>query len=228
MAELEFHGAAQTVTGSMHLLHLRDGPVALDCGLFQGRREEIPPAQPAPSPCPRSELAGLLLSHAHIDHSGNIPGLVRQGFPAPIYATRGHLRPVRRHAGRLGPHPGGRRPVLEREACPQRLRPHRAALHPRGRPAPPRSSAARWPTTAWQEFADGATATLDRGRAHPRLGLHPRGDSPSRARCTCCTPATWAAWTCPSSATRPARCRTWTTSSPSAPTPTAATPTPRT
>ena len=86
MAELEFHGAAQTVTGSMHLLHLRQGVVSLDCGLFQGRREEFRQHN-STFPLPPRELAGLLLSHAHIDHSGNIPGLVRQGFSGPVYAT---------------------------------------------------------------------------------------------------------------------------------------------
>jgi metallo-beta-lactamase family protein len=86
MAQLEFFGAAQTVTGSMHLLHLRDGPVTLDCGLFQGRREESRQRN-STFPLPPEELKGLLLSHAHLDHSGNIPGLVRQGFSKPVYAT---------------------------------------------------------------------------------------------------------------------------------------------
>jgi metallo-beta-lactamase family protein len=86
MAELEFYGAAQTVTGSMHLLHLRDGTFALDCGLFQGRREESRQRN-LTFPMPPAEMKGLLLSHAHIDHSGNIPGLVRQGFSGPVYAT---------------------------------------------------------------------------------------------------------------------------------------------
>ncbi|MGA2266466.1 MAG: MBL fold metallo-hydrolase [Phycisphaerae bacterium] len=86
MAELEFYGAAQTVTGSMHLLHLRDGTFVLDCGLFQGQRAESQHHNRT-FPMPPAEMGDLLLSHAHIDHSGNIPGLVRQGFSAPIYAT---------------------------------------------------------------------------------------------------------------------------------------------
>ncbi len=86
MAELEFYGAAQTVTGSMHLLHLRDGTFVLDCGLFQGRREESRQHN-LTFPMPPAQMKGLLLSHAHIDHSGNIPGLVRQGFSGPVYAT---------------------------------------------------------------------------------------------------------------------------------------------
>jgi metallo-beta-lactamase family protein len=86
MAELEFYGAAQTVTGSMHLLHLRDGTFVLDCGMFQGQRTESRQHN-LTFPMPPTEMGGLLLSHAHIDHSGNIPGLVRQGFSSPIYAT---------------------------------------------------------------------------------------------------------------------------------------------
>ena len=87
MAELEFFGAAQTVTGSMHLLHLDDKlTVSLDCGLFQGRREESRQRN-SRFPIQPSKLSSVLLSHAHIDHSGNLPGLVRQGFDGPIYAT---------------------------------------------------------------------------------------------------------------------------------------------
>ncbi|MCY2931872.1 MAG: MBL fold metallo-hydrolase [Planctomycetota bacterium] len=83
---LEFHGAAQGVTGSMHILHLPGGPVALDCGMFQGRREE---ARQLNESFPKSchALKSVLLSHAHIDHSGRIPGLVRKGFRGPIHAT---------------------------------------------------------------------------------------------------------------------------------------------
>jgi len=86
MAELEFHGAAGTVTGSMHILHLPDGPVALDCGLFQGRRAEAREKNRNFPLRPR-KLRSVLLSHAHIDHSGNIPHLVRSGFRGPIYST---------------------------------------------------------------------------------------------------------------------------------------------
>ena len=86
MAELEFQGAAQTVTGSMHVLHTAEGKFLMDCGLFQGRRQESDeknrrfPFRPA-------SVNGLLLSHAHIDHSGNIPHLVREGFSGPVFAT---------------------------------------------------------------------------------------------------------------------------------------------
>ncbi|NLF30729.1 MAG: MBL fold metallo-hydrolase [Planctomycetes bacterium] len=87
MAELEFHGAAETVTGSLHVLHTDDGAIYLDCGLFQGRREDSRrinqsfPTRPADVKC-------VLLSHAHIDHSGRLPRLYRDGFTGPSYATR--------------------------------------------------------------------------------------------------------------------------------------------
>ena len=84
--ELEFHGAAGETTGSMHLLHLDGASFAMDCGLFQGRRNETHEKN-LNFPVPPGQLRGLLLSHAHMDHSGNIPGLVRGGFNAPVYAT---------------------------------------------------------------------------------------------------------------------------------------------
>jgi metallo-beta-lactamase family protein len=83
---LQFHGAAQTVTGSMHLLKLDDTTVALDCGLFQGRRSEGIERNTR-FPVPPGEIDTLLLSHAHIDHSGNIPQLVKKGFAGRVFAT---------------------------------------------------------------------------------------------------------------------------------------------
>lgn len=87
MAELEFHGAAGTVTGSLHVLHLPDGPVMLDCGLFQGKRD-LAQRLNRSFPLPPSEFKAVLLSHAHIDHSGKLPRLYRDGFAGPTYATR--------------------------------------------------------------------------------------------------------------------------------------------
>jgi metallo-beta-lactamase family protein len=86
MAELEFHGAAQTVTGSMHLLHLDGGTLTLDCGLFQGKRDWARGLN-STFPVPPETLRAVVLSHAHMDHSGNIPGLVRKKFTGPVYAT---------------------------------------------------------------------------------------------------------------------------------------------
>ncbi|MGD2046808.1 MAG: MBL fold metallo-hydrolase [Gemmatimonadota bacterium] len=84
--KLTFWGAAQTVTGSLHLLEFEGGKVFLDCGLFQGRRAEAAERNRT-FPVPPSEVDAVLLSHAHIDHSGLLPKLYREGFRGRIYAT---------------------------------------------------------------------------------------------------------------------------------------------
>jgi len=81
-----FWGAAQTVTGSMHHLEAAGKKFLLDCGLYQGRRvESFERNSHFPFPVP--DIDGVILSHAHIDHSGNLPTLVRNGFSGPIYTT---------------------------------------------------------------------------------------------------------------------------------------------
>ncbi len=84
--EITFHGAAQTVTGSQHLLSLNGTRLLLDCGLYQGSRKEAAVRNSNFLHDPQA-VDALLLSHAHIDHSGLIPMLVRKGFRGPIYAT---------------------------------------------------------------------------------------------------------------------------------------------
>jgi len=80
---LQFFGAARTVTGTMHVLSVNGEKILLDCGLFQGRRQEAfernrnIPFDPA-------SINTMILSHAHIDHSGNIPQLVKQGFSGNV------------------------------------------------------------------------------------------------------------------------------------------------
>jgi metallo-beta-lactamase family protein len=81
-----FWGAARTVTGSMHQVDACGHSVLLDCGLFQGRRDEARLRNQGFSFRPR-DIDAVLLSHAHIDHCGNLPNLVRQGFAGPIYCT---------------------------------------------------------------------------------------------------------------------------------------------
>ena len=84
---LTFHGAAQEVTGSAHLLTLDDGyKILLDCGLYQGRNQEMEDFNQTFAFDP-AEIDVLLLSHAHIDHSGRVPKLVKDGFRGKIYAT---------------------------------------------------------------------------------------------------------------------------------------------
>jgi metallo-beta-lactamase family protein len=83
---IRFLGAAQTVTGSMHLLEIEAGTLLVDCGLYQGRRAE---SRERNSVLPHEAIAAdaVLLTHAHIDHSGSIPTLVKAGGGKTIYAT---------------------------------------------------------------------------------------------------------------------------------------------
>lgn len=83
---IEFHGAAQTVTGSRHLLELDGKLVLVDCGLFQGSRE-LRDRNWEPFPVDPSELDAVVITHAHTDHIGYLPRLVAQGYRGPIYAT---------------------------------------------------------------------------------------------------------------------------------------------
>jgi metallo-beta-lactamase family protein len=84
--QIEFIGGARTVTGSQHLLHINGKKILLECGLFQGKRSETYEKNKNFRFNP-AEIDALILSHAHIDHSGNIPNLVSKGFNGLIYAT---------------------------------------------------------------------------------------------------------------------------------------------
>ena len=85
--KITFYGAAQTTTGSMHLVEANGKRILLDCGLYQGHRKEAfeknrnLPFDPA-------TIDAVVLSHAHIDHSGNLPQLVRHGFRGKVYARQ--------------------------------------------------------------------------------------------------------------------------------------------
>lgn len=81
-------GAGGTVTGSKHLLENGTSRVLLDCGLFQGLKELRQRNWAAPPVDPRT-LGAVILSHAHIDHSGYLPRLCRDGFTGPVYCTPG-------------------------------------------------------------------------------------------------------------------------------------------
>jgi metallo-beta-lactamase family protein len=83
---LTFWGAAGGVTGSMHLLECGNSKVLLDCGLHQGRREEAR-LRNAHFPFHPHQIDAVIVSHAHIDHCGNLPTLLRHGFDGPIYCT---------------------------------------------------------------------------------------------------------------------------------------------
>jgi metallo-beta-lactamase family protein len=82
---VQFHGAAGEVTGSMHQVQTSGKNVLLDCGMTQGSRE-MEARNRAPFPFIPAQLDALVISHAHIDHIGRVPLLVKQGFTGPIYA----------------------------------------------------------------------------------------------------------------------------------------------
>jgi len=84
--EINFYGAAQTVTGSQHLLRINGYSLLLECGLYQGRRDESFRRNRELPFNPR-RVDAVILSHAHIDHSGNLPNLVKHGYRGAIYAT---------------------------------------------------------------------------------------------------------------------------------------------
>ncbi|HEY6103031.1 MAG TPA: MBL fold metallo-hydrolase, partial [bacterium] len=80
------YGAVGTVTGSMHLVETAGLRVLLDCGLYQGRRADFYEVNRR-LPFPPSSIDAVILSHAHLDHCGNLPTLAAAGFGGPIYCT---------------------------------------------------------------------------------------------------------------------------------------------
>jgi metallo-beta-lactamase family protein len=85
--QLTVQGAAREVTGSCHVVQAHGKTILLDCGLFQGRRSEVQ-RKNLDLPVPVEQIDAVVLSHAHIDHSGRLPLLVRAGYKKVIHATR--------------------------------------------------------------------------------------------------------------------------------------------
>jgi len=88
--EITFFGATEQVTGSLYLIRTDSHTVLLECGLIQGSRKDEARNR-EPFPIPPDQIDAVVLSHAHIDHSGRVPLLVNQGFQGPVYtqhATR--------------------------------------------------------------------------------------------------------------------------------------------
>src|SRR5210317_398632 len=84
--KLHFHGAASTVTGSKTLLEADGYNLLIDCGMFQGLKE-LRLLNWEPFPFPADRIEAVLLTHGHLDHSGYLPRLVKQGFSGPVYGT---------------------------------------------------------------------------------------------------------------------------------------------
>ncbi|MCK5832924.1 MBL fold metallo-hydrolase [bacterium] len=85
--KITFYGGVREVTGSKHLIETEDKRILLDCGLFQGHRDEANEKNRKLPFDPKS-IDAVVLGHAHIDHSGNLPRLVKKGFEGPIYTTK--------------------------------------------------------------------------------------------------------------------------------------------
>src|SRR5688572_23044607 len=83
---IQFCGADRTVTGSCHLLELNGLRLLLDCGMYQGRREEARRVNQY-LPYDAASIDAIVLSHGHVDHCGKLPVVTRSGFNGPIYCT---------------------------------------------------------------------------------------------------------------------------------------------
>ena len=88
MASLTFLGAARAVTGSKYLLEHQGTRVLFDCGLFQGLKE-LRQRNWDPFPVPAASIHAVVLTHAHLDHVGYLPRLVKEGFRGKVFCTPG-------------------------------------------------------------------------------------------------------------------------------------------
>ena len=86
---LTFLGGTGTVTGSRFLVEVGGSRVLVDCGLYQGVKELRRRQNWAPFPVPAASIDAVLLTHAHVDHCGYLPRLMREGFHGPVHATAG-------------------------------------------------------------------------------------------------------------------------------------------
>ena len=105
--KIHFLGAARTVTGSMYLLEVNGSRILLECGLFQGKRAQTYERN-RNFPFDPADIDAMLLSHAHIDHSGNLPNLYKQGYLGKVTATRATT-----HLAKLMLRDSGHRAVAE-------------------------------------------------------------------------------------------------------------------
>jgi metallo-beta-lactamase family protein len=97
--QLQFFGATGHVTGSLYVIRTTEHTVLLECGLIQGGRSEEKRNRD-PFPVPVGEIDAVILSHAHIDHSGRVPLLVKRGYEGSVY-TQHATRALSNHVTRL-------------------------------------------------------------------------------------------------------------------------------
>ena len=86
MSQLTFYGATEGVTGSAYLIETEKSTILLECGLLQGKREDES-ANKNDFPFDINQLDAVVLSHAHLDHTGRVPKLVADGYSGPVYMT---------------------------------------------------------------------------------------------------------------------------------------------
>lgn len=122
--QITFHGACKTVTGSQHLLMINGKKLLLECGFWQGRRREMEQIN-REFPFDPKEVDAMILSHSHIDHSGNIPNLVKQGFRGKIYCT-----PATKEITELMLADSARVQVYDVEYLNKKIKPGETALAP--------------------------------------------------------------------------------------------------
>lgn len=87
-AKLHFHGATDTVTGSLSMLAVNGKKVLIDCGQFQGPKE-VRSRNRRPFPFKISEIDAVFITHAHLDHIGRLPILCKEGYEGPIFLSKG-------------------------------------------------------------------------------------------------------------------------------------------
>ena len=105
--KIRFCGAARSVTGSCHMITFEGGSILVDCGMRQGEDAHTDYGE-GDFPFIPSDIKALLITHAHIDHTGMVPLLVKRGFNGPIL-YRGHSKALRDNAAGQRPHTGAGR-----------------------------------------------------------------------------------------------------------------------
>lgn len=170
VATLTFYGATETVTGSKFLLSAgEDTHVLVDCGLFQGYKE-LRLRYWQPLPIEAGIIDAVLLTHAHIDHSGYLPRLVRDGFSGPVFCTSGTAdlaRLLLPDAAKLEEEDGARQPEGLFEAFPGAATVHQGGGKPRAAacfPRPARTMPAQRPAARSEVCASGARRAVGQRR----------------------------------------------------------------